>query len=142
MGDVDSFQKLSRVYDTLMKSAKFTEAQNKEQKGDFVDCVGSIVAYCEKEGGKIPQYEIDVPYDIVDKIITDLKEYNKSLIYEDKALASEIERYLKNKEIQDQIVNRDEEDEEITNEDYVNYKNEIMRQQDEDKKIMYEEDDE
>lgn len=107
-----------------------------------MDCVGSIVAYCEKEGGKIPQYEIDVPYDIVDKIITDLKEYNKSLIYEDKALASEIERYLKNKEIQDQIVNRDEEDEEITNEDYVNYKNEIMRQQDEDKRIMYEEDDE
>jgi hypothetical protein len=29
-GDIDSYQKLSRVYDTMMKSAKFTEAQNKD----------------------------------------------------------------------------------------------------------------
>lgn len=99
-GDVDSYQKYSRVYDAMMKSAKFTEAQNKEGKGDFVDCIGSMVAYCERKenGGAIPKYEIDVPYDVVDKIIDDLKLYNKTLIYEDKALAEEIERYLKNKE--------------------------------------------
>jgi len=28
-GDIDAYQKLSRVYDTMMKSAKFTEAQKK-----------------------------------------------------------------------------------------------------------------
>lgn len=97
-GDVDSYQKLSRVYDAMMKSAKFTEAQNKEGSTDFVDCIGTMVAYCEKEGGQIPRYEIKVPYDVVDKIIDDLKEYNKTLIYEDKALAEEIEQYLKNRE--------------------------------------------
>lgn len=97
-GDVDSYQKLSRVYDAMMKSAKFTEAQNKAEKGDFLDSIGEMVAYCEKEGGQIPKYEINVPYDIVDKIIDDLKLYNKTLIYEDKSLAEEIELYLKNKE--------------------------------------------
>lgn len=51
-GDVDGFQKLSRVYDTLRKSAKFTAAQNKEQKNDFVDCIGEMVAYCEKMAEK------------------------------------------------------------------------------------------
>lgn len=49
LGDIDSFQKLSKVYNDLRKSAKFTAAQNKEKKEDFVDCVGEMVAYCEKE---------------------------------------------------------------------------------------------
>jgi hypothetical protein len=98
-GDMDGFQKLSRVYDTLRKSAKFTAAQNKEQKNDFVDCIGEMVAYCEKNGGQIPKYDISTPRDVVDKIILDLKEYNKSLIYEDKALAQQIENYIKKREI-------------------------------------------
>ena len=97
-GDIDGYQKLSRVYDSLRKSAKFTAAQNKETKEDFVDCVGSMVAYCEKEGGKIPRYIIETPLDIVDKVIDDMKEYNRSLIYEDKSLAQQIEQYLKKKE--------------------------------------------
>ena len=94
-GDVEGYQKLSRVYDQLRKSAKFTAAQNKEEKSQFIDSVGQLVAYCEKNGGKIPRYEIKTPYDIVDKIINDLKEYNKSLIYEDTALARQIQDYIK-----------------------------------------------
>ena len=94
-GDVQGYQKLSRVYDTLRKSAKFTAAQNKEEKNDFIDSIGELVAYCEKNGGQIPKYEIDTPYDIVDKIINDLKEYNKTLIYEDTALARQIQDYIK-----------------------------------------------
>ena len=94
-GDVEGYQKLSRVYDTLRKSAKFTAAQNKQEKSDFIDSIGQLVAYCEKNGGQIPRYEIDTPYDIVDKIINDLKEYNKTLIYEDTALARQIQDYIK-----------------------------------------------
>ena len=75
------------MYDSLRKSAKFTAAQNKETKADFVESVGQIVAYCEKMGGQIPRYEIKTPLDVIDKVIDDLKEYNRSLIYEDKALA-------------------------------------------------------
>ena len=38
-GDMDSYAKLVAAYDKLMKSAKFTEAQNKDGKSDFVDSV-------------------------------------------------------------------------------------------------------
>jgi hypothetical protein len=141
-GDVDSYQKLSRVYDAMMKSAKFTEAQNKEGKSDFVDSVGELVAYCEKNGGQIPKHEIKAPYDIVDKIINDLKEYNKTLIYEDKSLAEEIEQYLKNKEIAENM-KRDREaarekgqDEvELTDEDYENFKKAIAEDKEKDQQL-------
>lgn len=85
------------MYDSLRKSAKFTAAQNKETKADFVESVGQIVAYCEKMGGQIPRYEIKTPLDVIDKVINDLKEYNRSLIYEDKALARQIEDYLQHR---------------------------------------------
>lgn len=98
-GDIEGFQKISKVSESLRKSAKFTAAQNKDQKNDFVDSVGELVAYCEKNGGAIPKYEITTPSDIIDKIITDLKDYTKELIYEDKSLAKQIEDYLKKIEI-------------------------------------------
>ena len=94
-GDVQGYQKLNKIYDAQRKSMKVTAAQIKQEKSDFVDSVGELVAYCEKQGGQIPRYEIDTPYDIVDKIINDLKEYNRTLIYEDSALARQIEDYLK-----------------------------------------------
>ena len=103
MGDMDGYQKLSRVYDTLRKSAKFTAAQKKEQQENFVDCVGSLVAYCEKEGGRIPKFEITVDQDIVDTVINDLKDYTSSLIKEDPSLSQQIEDYIKKKEATEMI---------------------------------------
>ena len=94
-GDVEGYQKLSRVYDALRKSAKFTAAQNKEQKNDFINSIGQLVAYCQKNGHKIPRYEINTPHDIIDKIIQDMKDYNRTLIYEDTALARQIQDYIK-----------------------------------------------
>ena len=119
-GDIDTYQKLSRVYDALMKSAKFTEAQNKEGKSNFMEAIGELVAYCEKKenGGAIQPYKIDVPYDIVDKVIDDLKSYNRSLFYEDPSIAQEIEQYLKKKEALDQM-KRDKEEAKAKGLDYV-----------------------
>ena len=142
-GDVDSYQKLSRVYDAMMKSAKFTEAQNKEGKSDFVDSVGEMVAYCEREGGQIPKFEIKTPYDIVDKIITDLKDYNKTLIYEDKSLAEEIEQYLKNKENAENM-KRDKEqarqqglsEVELTDDDYKDFRDTIEEDKKKDSELI------
>jgi len=124
-GDMDGFQKLSRVYDSLRKSAKFTAAQNKDKDNNFLTSVGELVNYCEKEGSAIPRYEITEPYDRVDKIIDDLKEYNKSLIYSDTTLSSQIEEYLKQRTILDQkkaerLANGGK-DAPITNEDYEQY---------------------
>lgn len=99
-GDIDSYQKLSRVYDSMMKSAKFTEAQNKDGNSAEFDSIGAIVAFCEKEGGFIPEYQIDAPRDIVDTVIEDNKRYLQTLIHNDTNLSQQIEQFLKKKEIQ------------------------------------------
>lgn len=146
-GDMDGYQKLSRVYDSLRKSAKFTAAQNKEVKSDFVDCIGEMVAYCEKNGGQIPRMKIDAPNDIVDKVIMDLKEYTRSLIYDDKSLAQQIENYIKQRENADAMKkDRKEAKEkgynqiEIKDRDYQTYFENIAKEKEEDEKIYTGED--
>lgn len=142
MGDVDGFNKLSRAYEAMRKSAKFTAAQKKEQEADFVDCVGSMVAYCERVGGVIPKYDITVDYDIIDKVIKDLKEYNRSLVYGDTALAQQIENYIKNREHAEEMKRAKEEAKEqgldaplVTDEDIFEYQNQILNEQAADKVI-------
>ena len=139
IGDVEGYQKLSRVYDTLRKSAKFTAAQNKEEKSDFIDSVGQLVAYCQKYGGKIPKYNIETPYDIIDKIIQDLKQYNKTLIEEDTALGREIQDYIK--QARAAIENRKDREEakakgldtpEISDQDIVDFKDFIQKEKKDD----------
>lgn len=127
-GDIDSYSKLSRAYDTLMKSAKFTEAQNKEDNAGNFDSIGAIVAFCEKEGHGIPEYEITAPKDIIDTIIEDNKRYLRTLINNDTHLAQQIEDYLKKLEIQkEQKEDRERarlqglDDVELTNKDYKDF---------------------
>lgn len=145
-GDLDGYQKLSRTYDTLRKSSKFTAAQKKENKEDFVDCIGSMVAYCEKVGGQIPKYEIKTDLDIVDKVIKDLKEYTRSLIYEDTALARQIEDYIKKRETAESM-KKDKEDAkkkglenvEVEDDDIKKHLEMIELDKDADKLVYYEE---
>lgn len=136
MGDLDGFQKISRVSESLRKSAKLTAAQNKEEKSNFVDSVGELVAYCEKHGGAIPNYDINTNPDIIDKVIEDLKVYTKSLITEDKALARQIEDYLKKREIADEqkedrakAKEQGLEQYELSDDDYENYFEQIKSEQ-------------
>ncbi len=142
-GDLESYQKLSRVYDALRKSAKFTAAQNKAVRDQCVDSIGQLVAYCEKNGGQIPKYEIDTDLDIVDKVIKDLKDYTKSLIYEDTALSQQIENYIKKKEISDNMKkDREEakkkglEEVEISEEDIQKHYERIEEEKNQDFKMM------
>ncbi len=134
-GDIEGYQKLSKVSNDLRKSAKFTAAQNKEQNNDFVDSVGELVAYCEKNGGAIPKYEITTPQDVIDTVIQDLKNYTKNLIYEDKSLAKQIEDYLKKVEIakqmkmdQEEAKNKGTDVIEINDEDYIEYEESLQEQ--------------
>lgn len=142
-GDVDSYQKLSRVYDAMLKSARFTEAQiKKDGESDFINSIGEMVAYCEEHGGQIPKYEIKVDRDIADTVLRDNKEYLSTLVKEDKALAQEIEVYLRNKEISEQM-KRDREEAralgvdhlELKEEDYQEYSDMIEEQKEIDKQI-------
>ena len=94
IGDIEGFQKMSKVYDSLMKSGKFTAAQNKAESGEFIDSIGELVALCEKEGF-IPRYYIDEPNDKVDRTLQDLQSYTRDLINEETNLSSMIEHALR-----------------------------------------------
>ena len=94
IGDIEGFQKMSKVYDSLMKSGKFTAAQNKAESGEFIDSIGELVALCEKEGF-IPRYYIDEPHDKVDRTLQDLQGYTRDLINEETNLSSMIEHALR-----------------------------------------------
>ena len=141
-GDIDSYQKLSRVYDSLMKSGKFTEAQKKQKDADVIDSASAIVDFVEAHSGEIPRYVCNEPQDIVDQIILDLKSYNKSLIYEDKSLAQEIEKYLQDKRISEQM-RKDKkdakekglEDVQLEDDDFTEYKKILNHMKDHDNNL-------
>ena len=94
LGDVEGFQKMSRVYDSLMKSGKFTAAQNKPENGEVIDSIGELVALCEKDGF-IPRYYIDEPMDKVDRTLQDLQSYTRSLVLDEMNLGNLIENAVK-----------------------------------------------
>lgn len=125
-GDYDGFQKLSRVSDSMRKSAKFTAAQNKEDNNDFVGSVGELVSYCEREGGFIPRFVTEAPQDRIDFTLRDLESFTKDLVYNDLGLGAQIEQYLKKiqqaKEMEaeeEALAESGEEYSGLTDEDYI-----------------------
>jgi hypothetical protein len=95
MGDIEGYQKMSKVYDTLMKSGKFTAAQNKAENGEYVDSVSELIALCERDGF-IPRYYVDGPQDKVDRVIQDLEDYTRNLVLEELHLGPLIEKAIRN----------------------------------------------
>ena len=101
-GDIDSFQKLSKVSESLRKSAKFTALQNKEEQNNFISSIGEMVALCEREEGFIPRFCTDIPQDKVDITLQDMNNYVKRLVTEDLGFGAQIETALKKIELQRQ----------------------------------------
>ena len=107
IGDVDGAQKMIKMYDGLMKSGKFTAAQNKAESGEYVDSISELVAICEKDGF-IPRYYVDEPQDKVDRVIQDMQDYTHSLVTEEMHLGALIEKALK--QIEDEKLKEVEQD--------------------------------
>lgn len=144
-GDIDSYQKLSRVYDSMMKSAKFTEAQKKEEKNGDFDSVGQIVLFAEskKGGGKIKRHKIDYPLDVIDETIDKLKRYYIDLVKNETSLGQAIENYIKKRDIIEQQKKDIKEAKEkgldaveLSNDDYTDYFNDIQKQKENDKEFI------
>ncbi len=142
-GDVSGYNTLSRVYDTLRKSAKFTAAQNKEAKNDYVDSVGELVAICEREGF-IPRYATDIPQDKVDVTLKDMNNYVRKLVTQDLGFGQQIEDSIKKLQIQKEMREQEDDfdfDEDevdgLKDKDYEEYFEEIQEQKQKDIKIMY-----
>jgi hypothetical protein len=139
-GDIEGFQKLSKVQESLRKSAKFTAAQNKEKKDDFIDCVGELVALCEKEGF-IPRFATDIPQDKVDITLKDMQNYTKKLVTQDLGFGQQIEDALKKIQLQKELDAKADADEpeQLSSEDYENYFNEVELQKEQDINTLNEE---
>jgi hypothetical protein len=102
--NVNEFQKLSGVYDNLMKSAKFTAVQR-----SAVDDTGGFATFCEfieslEKEGFIEPAKVTEDYDIVEATISDMKNYTKKLVLGDSSISSiTTEQLNKIKEKQDEI---------------------------------------
>lgn len=86
----------------MRKSAKFTAAQNKEEKGDAVESIGELVAMCEKEGF-IPRFVTDVPQDKVDLTLKDMNDYLYKLVTQDLGFGRQVEDALKKLQAQKEL---------------------------------------
>ena len=110
-GDIESAKKMVSMYDQLMKSGNFTAAQNKKDKGEFIDSISELVALCESEGF-IPRFYSDSPKDRVDETILDMQGYVHSLVVDEMNLGNLIESAVREMTIQESK----EEDEDIDDE--------------------------
>ena len=138
IGDLDGFQKLSRVSESLRKSAKFTAAQNKEEKNDFVDSVGELVSMCEREGF-IPRFAIDIPQDKVDLTLKDMNKYLYKLVTQDLGFGQQIEDALQKIKIQQEMqenndlsLDVDADSEELIDQDYEDFYQSVYNQKEKD----------
>lgn len=141
-GDIEGFQRMQKAYDGLMKSGKFTAAQNQDASGNYIDSIGELVAMCEREGF-IPRYYTDGPQDKVDKTLEDLQHYTRTLVTEEMNLGNMIETSLreiakdKEREANIDVGEVDEDDElfeyqdskELLDEDYAEYNEMIESEQ-------------
>ena len=127
IGDVDGAQKMVKMYDSLMKSGKFTAAQNKAENGEFLDSISEFVVLCEKEGF-IPRYYVDGPKDRVDETIADLKGYTHSLVVEEMNLGNLIENAVKQMAIEESKEEDEDVEDELTLEEIEELKDEDFSQ--------------
>ena len=139
-GDIDGYQKLSRVSDSLRKSAKFTAAQNKDKDNEQIDCTGVLVAVCEREGGFIPPDLCNVEQDMIDVSIKDTQKYLYNLVTKDLGFGQQIENYLKKIQLEHDAMEASETDEidEITDENIAEYYERIEEEKEKDSAITEE----
>lgn len=100
-----------------MKSGAFTAAQNKADKGEFVDSVGELVQLAEEQGF-IPRFYTEEPQDKVDATIQDLKNYTKDLVMNEMNLGSLIESAARKFAEQEEKNNEADNGESLEDEEY------------------------
>lgn len=138
-GDIEGFQKISKVSENLRKSAKFTAAQNKEQKEDFVDSVGELISLCERDGF-IPRFATDTPQDKVDATLQDMNDYVKKLVTQDLGFGKRIEDAIKKIQIQQEMAEAVDQDAvSLEDDDFKAYYDEVAAQKEQDDLALDEE---
>lgn len=128
VNDFEGYNKLAKVYDSLMKSAKFTAAQNKTESENEFQAVSELILMAEEEGF-IPRYDISVPQDIIDATMRDMERYLNTLVREEQGLGNLIEVAISqmkreeeaNAELEAALEGEGLVEEDLTDEDYIDF---------------------
>lgn len=91
---IEGAQKVTKMYDSLMRSGKWTAAQNKSQSSADIDSIGELVTLCERQGF-IPRYFVDQPQDKLDRVIEDIQKYTYDLISNETNLSAIVDSAAK-----------------------------------------------
>lgn len=116
IGDIEGAQKMAKVYESMMRSGKWTAAQIKETEENAIDSIGQIVAICERDGF-IPRYYVDGPQDKPDKVLMDLQKYTHDLVVNESGLGIMIENAMKQMKEEEERIRAAAEAKEAGNED-------------------------
>ena len=128
MNDFEGYNKLAKVYDSLMKSAKFTAAQNKTESDNEFQAVSELILMAEEEGF-IPRFDVSVPQDIIDATMRDMERYLNTLVREEQGLGNLIEVAISqmkreeeaNAELEAALEGESFVEEDLTDEDYIDF---------------------
>ena len=128
MNDFEGYNKLAKVYDSLMKSAKFTAAQNKTESENEFQAVSELILMAEEEGF-IPRFDVSVPQDIIDATMRDMERYLNTLVREEQGLGNLIEVAISqmkreeeaNAELEAALEGENLVEEDLTDEDYIDF---------------------
>lgn len=128
VNDFEGYNKLAKVYDSLMKSAKFTAAQNKTESDNEFQAVSELILMAEEEGF-IPRFDVSVPQDIIDATMRDMERYLNTLVREEQGLGNLIEVAISqmkreeeaNAELEAALEGENFVEEDLTDEDYIDF---------------------
>ena len=128
VNDFEGYNKLAKVYDSLMKSAKFTAAQNKTGSENEFQAVSELILMAEEEGF-IPRFDVSVPQDIIDATMRDMERYLNTLVREEQGLGNLIEVAISqmkreeeaNAELEAALEGENFVEEDLTDEDYIDF---------------------
>ena len=128
VNDFEGYNKLAKVYDSLMKSAKFTAAQNKTESENEFQAVSELILMAEEEGF-IPRFDVSVPQDIIDATMRDMERYLNTLVREEQGLGNLIEVAISqmkreeeaNAELEAALEGEGLVEEDLTDEDYIDF---------------------
>lgn len=128
VNDFEGYNKLAKVYDSLMKSAKFTAAQNKTESENEFQAVSELILMAEEEGF-IPRFDVSVPQDIIDATMRDMERYLNTLVREEQGLGNLIEVAISqmkreeeaSAELEAALEGEDFVEEDLTDEDYIDF---------------------
>ena len=128
VNDFEGYNKLAKVYDSLMKSAKFTAAHNKTESENEFQAVSELILMAEEEWF-IPRFDVSVPQDIIDATMRDMERYLNTLVREEQGLGNLIEVAISqmkreeeaNAELEAALEGENFVEEDLTDEDYIDF---------------------